>query len=106
MVKLPDEIKANPEIDVPIKGIRGWKVGGAAGLVVFFEIQPGTVLPEHSHCFQWGFVIDGEIDLTIGGETRTYVKGEAYVIPEGVAHSGRIPYGCLAMDFFSDPARY
>ena len=49
---LPDAIKKNPEIDVPVKGIRGWKVGGPEGLVVFFEIQPGAVLPEHSHCFQ------------------------------------------------------
>ena len=84
MFKLPDEIKANPEIDVPIEGIRGWKVGGPSGLVVFFEIQPGTVLSEHSHCFQWGYVIEGEIDLTIGGDTRTYRKGDSYTIPEGV----------------------
>jgi quercetin dioxygenase-like cupin family protein len=81
-------------------------VGGLAGLVVFFEIQPGTHLPAHAHCFQWGIVIDGEIDLTIGEETRTYRKGDTYVIPEGVTHSGRIPYGCLAMDYFSDPMRY
>lgn len=49
-MKLPDEIKRNPEIDVPVEGIRGWKVGGPDGLVIFFEIQPGTILPEHSHC--------------------------------------------------------
>ncbi len=45
-MKLPDEIKRNPEIEVPIEGIRGWKIGGPDGLVVFFEIQPGTVLRE------------------------------------------------------------
>lgn len=106
MYKLPDEIKANPEIDVPVEGIRGWKVGGPSGLVAFFEIQPGTVLPEHAHCYQWGFIIEGEIDLTIGGDTSTYRKGDTYVIPEGVSHSGRISYGCLAMDYFSDPTRY
>jgi quercetin dioxygenase-like cupin family protein len=106
MYKLPDEIKKNPEIDVPVDGIRGWKVGGPSGLVVFFEILPGTKLPEHTHCFQWGFVIEGEIDLTIGGDTITYRKGDTYVIPEGVTHSGCIPYGCLAMDYFSDPGRY
>lgn len=105
-MRLADEIKKNPEIDVPIEGIRGWKVGGTDGLVVFFEIAPGSVLPEHSHCYQWGFVIEGEIDLTIGGETRTYSKGDTYVIPEGTVHSGRIPYGCLAMDYFADPDRY
>ena len=103
---LPDELKKNPEISVPIPGIRGWKVDGTKGLVVFFEISPGSVLPEHSHCYQWGIVIDGEIDLTIGGVSRVYRKGDSYTIPEGVSDSGRIEKGCLAMDFFSDPDRY
>ena len=103
---LPEEIKANPEIEVPIDGIRGWKVGGSEGLVVFFEIQPGTVLPEHSHCFQWGFVIDGAIELTIGEKTRTYRRGDSYTVPDGVVHSGRIREGALAMDYFADPERY
>lgn len=103
---LPDKIKANPTIDVPVEGIRGWKVGGVQGLVVFFEIQPGTVLPDHSHCFQWGFVIDGSIELTIDGETRVYGKGQQYFIPEGVPHSACIPDGALAMDYFADPNRY
>ncbi|NOY87065.1 MAG: cupin domain-containing protein [Deltaproteobacteria bacterium] len=103
---LPEEIKTNPEIDVSIDGIRGWKVGGSESLVVFFEIQPGTVLPEHSHCFQWGFILDGAIELTIGGETRIHRKGDSYTIPEGAVHSGRIPEGALAMDYFADPKRY
>jgi quercetin dioxygenase-like cupin family protein len=103
---LPEELKKNPEIDVPVLGIRGWKVGGTEGLVVFFEIAPGSVLPEHSHCYQWGIVIDGEIELTIGGEARVYSKGDSYVIPEGVVHSAVIKDGCVAMDFFSDPNRY
>ncbi len=105
-MKLPDEIKRNPEIDVPVEGIRGWKVGGSDGLVVFFEIQPGTILPEHSHCFQWGIVIDGSIELTIGGKKKVYNKGDSYIMLEGAPHSARIPDGCLAMDYFSDPKRY
>ena len=105
-MKLPDEIKVNPEINVSVPGIRGWKVGGAEGLVVFFEIAPGSVLPKHSHCYQWGIVIDGEIELTIGGEARIYRKGDSYTIPERVSHSGRIEKGCLAMDYFADPNRY
>ncbi|UCF89322.1 MAG: cupin domain-containing protein [bacterium] len=103
---LPEELKKNPEIEVPVPGIRGWKVGGPQGLVVFFEISPGTVLPEHSHCYQWGYVIEGEIELTIGGERRLYGKGDSYVVPEGVSHSAVIEKGCLAMDYFSDPHIY
>jgi len=105
-MQLPEELKKNPEINVPIDGIRGWKVGGTEGLVVFLEIAPGSVLPEHSHCYQWGIVIDGEIELTIDGETGIYTKGDSYVIPEGVPHSALIKDGCVAMDYFSDPNRY
>jgi len=105
-MKLPEEIKANSEIDVPVDGIRGWKVGGTKGLVVFFEIAAGSVLPEHSHCYQWGIVIGGEIELTIDGEAWVYRKGDSYTIPEGMPHSGVIKNGCLAMDYFSDPNRY
>lgn len=104
--ELPEEIKTNPEIEVPVEGIRGWKVGSDHGLVVFFEIQPGMDLPEHSHCFQWGVVLEGAIELTIGGDKKVYEPGDPYLIPEGTPHSARIPDGALAMDYFSDPSRY
>lgn len=103
---LPEEIKRNPEVDMPVDGIRGWKVGSDTGLVVFFEIEPGTFLPEHSHCYQWGFVIEGEIELNIGCQSRIFREGESYVIPAGVRHSGRIEGGCCVMDYFADPKRY
>ncbi len=105
-MNIPREIRKNPEIDVPVDGIRGWKVGGPTGLVVFFEIRKGTVLPEHAHCFQWGIVIDGQIELTIGGEKRLYKKGDSYNIPEGVPHSATFPSDAVAMDYFADPGRY
>ncbi len=103
---LPEEIKKNQEIEVPVEGIKGWKVGGDHGLVVFLEIQPGTDLPEHSHCFQWGVVIEGAIELKIGGDKKIYGSGDSYVIPEDTPHSARIPDGALAMDYFADPLRY
>lgn len=105
-MKLPEEIKQNPEIKVPVDGIRGWKVGSDSALVVFFEIREGTVLPEHAHCFQWGVVISGEMELTIGGVARTYRPGDSYTVPEDVAHSGRFFTDTVAMDYFADPARY
>jgi len=105
-MKVPDEIKNNPEIDVPVDGIHGWKVGGPTGLVVFLEIKEGTVLPEHAHCFQWGIVIDGQMELTIGGEEKLYKRGDSYNIPEGVSHSATFPTDVVAMDYFADPDRY
>jgi quercetin dioxygenase-like cupin family protein len=105
-MSLPVEIKQNPEIDVPVDGIRGWKVGSDTGLVIFFEIDKEAILPEHTHCFQWGVVISGEMELTIGGEARVYRPGDSYKVPEGVPHSGRFNMDTVAMDYFSDPTRY
>ena len=64
------------------------------------------VIPDHHHGAQWGIVVEGEIDLTIGGVTRTYRKGDTYEIGEAVTHSARCARGALAIDFFADPARY
>ncbi|MBW2237576.1 MAG: cupin domain-containing protein, partial [Deltaproteobacteria bacterium] len=37
-------------------------------------------LPEHSHAAQIGIVLEGRIDLTIAGKTKTYKKGDRYFI--------------------------
>ncbi len=55
---------------------------------------------------QWGIVVDGAIELTIGGETRVYGKGDAYHIPAGVVHSARFLSHCRVIDFFADPDRH
>jgi len=51
-------------------------------------------------------VLEGAIELTIGGDKKVYEPGDPYLIPEGTPHSARIPDGALAMDYFSDPSRY
>ena len=52
------------------------------------EIAPHGVVPNHSHPHeQAGIMMQGEFDMTIGGETRRLKAGDAYVIPGGVEHS-------------------
>lgn len=102
----PDCIKNLPEAKIPFKGVKAWIVQGYAQQVAFFEIEPiGEVAP-HSHSAQFGFVIDGEMLLTIGGETNLYKKGDSYYIPEGVIHSAVFNTPCRIMDFFDEPQRY
>jgi quercetin dioxygenase-like cupin family protein len=55
------------------------------------ELQPQAVVAEHSHANeQVGTVIEGEIDFTIGGETRRLRPGDVYVIPADVPHGVRV----------------
>lgn len=52
------------------------------------ELEPGSVVPMHSHPHeQAGIVLEGEFDMTIGGETRRARKGDMYIIPGGVEHA-------------------
>ena len=79
---------------------------GESFQIAFFEIEPIGIVPPHSHKAQYGFVIEGEMQLTIGDETRLYKKGDSYYIPEGVIHSAEFKTFCRIMDFFAEPARY
>lgn len=102
----PDMIRGLPLIDIRAEGIRGWLLQSADKQVVFFDIQPVGVVPAHSHCAQWGIMLDGEMSLMIGGETKTYRKGDRYFIPEGVEHSATFLSRVFAIDFFDAPDRY
>ncbi len=102
----PEMIRNLPEIAVPIPGVRGWLLQGERQQVVFFEIEAGSQIPPHSHCAQWGLMIEGKISLTIGGQTKVYGKGDAYFIPAGVVHSATFPSKVNVIDVFDDSARY
>ena len=52
------------------------------------ELEPGSIVPMHSHPHeQAGIVLEGEFDLTIGGETKRVREGDMYIIPGGVEHA-------------------
>jgi quercetin dioxygenase-like cupin family protein len=102
----PEMIRALPEIEVPIPGVRGWLLQGERHQAVFFEIEAGTRISPHSHCAQWGLMVEGEISLTIDGQTKLYGKGERYFIPAGAVHSATFPSRVNVIDVFDDPARY
>lgn len=102
----PDMLRNLPEIDVPLEGVRGWLMQAGERQVAFFDIQPVGNVPAHSHGAQWGIVIEGEMDLTIGGETKRYRKGDWYYIPEGVEHAASFPTRVNVIDVFNEPSRW
>lgn len=104
----PDFIQAFPALDVPFPDdvVRTRVIRSDSGLVVFFDFLKDVVLPPHSHKGQWGTVIEGEIELTIGGVTRVYRPGESYDIASGVEHGARVKAGTKVIDAFEEPDRY
>ena len=114
----PDELETEPAggdsgfFDIaalpgfaPLDGIQMNVLSGARMMANWVRIEPGATVPDHEHPHeQIGLVLEGEIDMTIDGETRRLSTGHAYVIPGGVRHAGvGGPSGCLVLDIFSPP---
>ncbi len=99
-------IRKLPAADIPLSGVQAYLSQGEQHQVIFMEFTEDVELPEHSHAGQIGFVLEGRIDLTIGGEKHTYGRGDRYYIPEGVSHSGRIYAGYADITFFDQKDRY
>jgi len=102
----PDMIRNLPEADIPVEGIRGWLMQSADKQIVFFDIKKTAYVPPHSHCAQWGLMVEGEMSLTIGGKTKVYKKGDSYFIPKGVVHSAKFHSQVFVIDVFNAPDRY
>lgn len=62
------------------------------GSVTLFAFAVGQELSEHTAPFDaLVHVVDGRLDLTIGGEPMTAGRGEMVLMPAGVPHALRAP---------------
>jgi quercetin dioxygenase-like cupin family protein len=102
----PDPIVRLPEADVPIDGVRAYLSQSEGHQIVFMEFSKDVQVPEHSHESQWAVVLEGRIDIVIGGETLTLGKGDQYFVPRGVKHSATIHAGYADVTFFNQKDRY
>ncbi|MEO1637857.1 MAG: cupin domain-containing protein [Pseudomonadota bacterium] len=50
--------------------------------------------------------MEGALELTIGGVTKTYHPGDSYDIPAGVEHSAKVKAGARVVDAFEEADRY
>jgi len=102
----PEIITNLPRADVPLAGVRAYLFQGKDKQLVFMTFDDDVDVPEHAHAAQWGAVLEGEIELTVGGETNTYRPGDTYFIPAGAAHRARIKGGSSVLDLFDQVDRY
>ena len=61
-----------------------------------WQDAPRVHYPAHTHAGLTAHIIlDGEMTLTVGGESRTYRPGERCDVPAGAVHSAHMgPDGC------------
>jgi quercetin dioxygenase-like cupin family protein len=102
----PEMITRLPEAEVAFKGVRAWISQGKDHQVVFLEMEPIGLVSAHRHGEQWGIVVEGEMELTIGGVTRRYKAGDSYHVPGGVEHAARFLAYTRVIDVFADVDRY
>ena len=87
------------------KGVVARAVRGDRITLALVDLEPGAVVSEHQHeNEQLGFVVLGEMKMTIGGTARELEPGDTYVIPGNVPHDAVAgPEGCTVVDVFSPP---
>ena len=102
----PEPIINLPQADIPIEGLQAFLSQGDTHQILFMQFEKDVELPEHAHESQWGVVLEGRIELVIGGVPQAFEKGDRYYIPAGVPHSGKIHAGYADITFFGEPRRY
>jgi quercetin dioxygenase-like cupin family protein len=73
--------------------------------LALIELDPNAVVPEHSHeNEQVGFLVQGSMTFTIGGEVGEVVAGSSWRILANVPHSVVAgPEGAVLVEVFSPP---
>lgn len=104
----PSFIENQPSLDLPFPEdvVTSSAIKSDTALVVMFQFHKDFDLPEHHHGAQWGTLVHGEVEMTVGGKTWLCKPGDTWDIPAGTPHSGRIKAGSLIIDVFEETDRY
>ena len=93
-----------PEVELA-PGVRSRPLVGANLLASFVRYDPRSAAPLHAHTEEQVFiVVEGELEMTLGGEVRVMRAGDAALIPAWVEHSVRsLDAPAYQIDVFSPP---
>lgn len=77
-------------------------VYGENTLFTEFRMDAHSILPKHAHIHeQTGYLVDGRIRLTIGGEIFDVGPGDSWCIPGNTEHSAETLEDSVAIEVFS-----
>jgi quercetin dioxygenase-like cupin family protein len=85
-----------------VTGFTGHYVHGKDLTLGYIEIKAGNELPQHSHIHeQITYILEGQLDMVIGGEPVSLTAGSYYIIPSGISHGAFAPVDCKLIDVFN-----
>ncbi len=58
--------------DIPFDGVKSHLIQAGEQQFIFMEFEKDVEVPEHSHDAQWAVVLEGEIEITIGGVKNVF----------------------------------
>lgn len=95
------EVKSLVEKEV-IAGYRGRTIHTGTMTFMYWTVDEGAVMPEHSHMHeQVAHILKGQFELIVDGETRLLEPGVVAVIPPNVKHGGKAITSCELLDVFN-----
>jgi quercetin dioxygenase-like cupin family protein len=85
-----------------VPGISGYYAHGAKLTLGYVEIKAGSNLPEHHHVHeQITYIIEGQLNMVIGGQSYSLKTGMYHVIPSNVPHNAFAVTDCKVIDVFN-----
>jgi quercetin dioxygenase-like cupin family protein len=77
-------------------------VHGEKTLLAEFRLSKGCNLPKHSHPHeQTGYLVSGQLRLSIGRETFEVGPGDSWCIPGDIEHGAEVLEDTVAVEVFS-----
>lgn len=85
-----------------VPGITGYYAHGDSMTFGYVELRAGSSIPTHQHIHeQITYIIEGELDMVIGGQTCLLTTGMYHVIPSDTPHSAIAKTECKVIDAFN-----
>ena len=85
-----------------VPGILAKLVHGDKCSLSIVEIEKGTTMDVHQHMHeQITYILEGQLEMVIGGEKMSMPAGSVHVIPSNTPHGAYATTHCKVIDIFS-----
>ncbi len=85
-----------------VPGITGYYAHGDKLTFGYVELKAGSGVPMHQHVHeQITYIVEGQLDMVIGGQPCLLTAGMYHVIPSNTPHSAIAKTDCKVIDAFN-----
>ncbi|PWU00588.1 MAG: cupin domain-containing protein [Bacteroidetes bacterium] len=82
-------------------GFTGRFLHGEKSTTAFWDVKKGSSVPMHQHVHeQVTYIVEGDLEMTIGGEKMLLTAGAMHVIPSNTPHTATAKTDCKIIDVF------